>query len=81
MPITTMDFVAGARIDISDNADVTLRLVLTNIWNQRVITDARAMTITVGHQQTRSMKWENSTLRATVFVGPPRMVRQSAVLD
>lgn len=77
-----MDFMAGARIDISDNADVTLRLMVTNIWNQRVITDARGNDNygwTSANPDINEMGEFNAS-RATVFVGPPRMVRLSAVL-
>jgi len=77
-----IDFMAGARIDISDNADVTLRLMVTNIWNQRVITDARGNDNygwTSANPDINEMGEFNAS-RATVFVGPPRMVRLSAVL-
>ena len=77
-----LDFMAGTRIDISDNADVTLRLMVTNVLNQRVITDARgndAYGWTSSSPDIYQMGLFNAS-RATVFVGPPRMVRLSAVL-
>ena len=77
-----IDFMAGARIGISENADVTLRLMVTNVLNQRFITDARGndnFGWTSSNTAINQMGEFNAS-RATVFVGAPRMLRLSAVL-
>ena len=77
-----IDFMAGTRIGISENADVTLRLMVTNVLNQRFITDARGndnFGWTSSNTAINQMGEFNAS-RATVFVGAPRMLRLSAVL-
>lgn len=77
-----IDFMAGARVKISDDKDITLRLMITNVLDQRFITDARGndnFGWTSSDPNINDLGAFNAS-RATVFVGPPRMLRLSAVL-
>ena len=68
---------AGTAFDVSDNALLRIRLSVTNVFNSLYIADA------TNNSQYAPNPYglEGGSGRAEVFVGPPRMVRLSAVLE
>lgn len=71
------DFNAGTSFDVSPNAVLRIRLSVTNLKNQLYITDATNNS----RYAANPYGAEGGSGRAEVFVGPPRMVRLSAVLE
>ena len=72
-----LDINAGTSFDVSDNALLRLRLSVTNALNTLYVSDA------TNNSQYAPNPYglEGGSGRAEVFVGPPRMVRLSAVLE
>lgn len=72
-----VDINAGTRIEVSENADLNLRFSLTNALDALYITDA------TNNSQYAPTPYgpEGGVGRAEVFLGPPRMIRLSAVLE
>ena len=72
-----LDFNAGTSFDVSDNALLRVRLSVTNALNVLYVSDA------TNNSQYAPNPYglEGGSGRAEVFVGPPRMVRLSAVLE
>lgn len=72
-----LDINAGTRIEVSENADLNLRFSLTNALDALYITDA------TNNSQYAPNPYgpEGGAGRAEVFLGPPRMIRLSAVLE
>lgn len=68
---------AGTSFDVSDNALLRVRLSITNALDQLYIADA------TNNSQYAPNPYgiEGGSGRAEVFVGPPRMIRLSAVLE
>ena len=67
----------GTTFDVSDNARLRVRLSVTNALNALYVSDA-----TNNSQYAfNGYGLEGGSGRAEVFVGPPRMVRLSAVLE
>ena len=68
---------AGTAFKVSDNALLRIRLSVTNVFNSLYIADA------TNNSQYAPNPYglEGGSGRAEVFVGPPRMVRLSAVLE
>ena len=72
-----LDFNAGTSFNVSDNAVLRLRLSITNSLNSFYITDATNNS----EYANNAYGLEGGSGRAEVFVGPPRMLRLSAVLE
>jgi hypothetical protein len=72
-----LNFNAGTSFDVSDNALLRLRLSVTNALDVLYVSDA------TNNSQYAPNPYgsEGGSGRAEVFVGPPRMVRLSAVLE
>ena len=72
-----LNFNAGTSLDLSDNALLRVRLSVTNALNVLYVSDA------TNNSQYASNPYglEGGSGRAEVFIGPPRMVRLSAVLE
>ena len=72
-----LDVNAGTSFDVSDNALLRLRLSVTNALDVLYVSDA------TNNSQYAPNPYglEGGSGRAEVFVGPPRMVRLSAVLE
>jgi outer membrane cobalamin receptor len=72
-----LNFNAGTSFDVSDNALLRLRLSVTNALDALYVSDA------TNNSQYAPNPYglEGGSGRAEVFVGPPRMVRLSAVLE
>lgn len=72
-----LNFNAGTKFDVSDNALLRLRLSVTNALDALYVSDA------TNNSQYAPNPYglEGGSGRAEVFVGPPRMVRLSAVLE
>ena len=72
-----INFNAGTAFDVSDNALLRIRLSVTNLLDELFITDAR------NNSQYAPNPYgpEGGSGRAEIFVGPPRMIRLSAVLE
>ena len=72
-----INFNAGTSFDISNNALLRLRLSVTNLLDELFIADAR------NNSQYAPNPYgpQGSSGQAEVFVGPPRMIRVSAVLE
>ena len=72
-----LNFNAGTSFDVSDNAFLRLRLSVTNALDVLYVSDA------TNNSQYAPNPYglEGGSGRAEVFVGPPRMVRLSAVLE
>ena len=72
-----INFNAGTSFDISDNALLRLRLSVTNLLDELFIADAR------NNSQYAPNPYgpQGGSGQAEVFVGPPRMIRVSAVLE
>ncbi|MDB4563959.1 carboxypeptidase-like regulatory domain-containing protein [Flavobacteriales bacterium] len=72
-----INFNAGTAFDISDNALLRLRLSVTNLLDELFIADAR------NNSQYAPNPYgpQGGSGQAEVFVGPPRMIRVSAVLE
>ena len=72
-----LDFNAGTSFDVSDNALLRVRLSVTNALNVLYVSDA------TNNSQYAPNPYglEGGSGRAEVFIGPPRMVRLSAVLE
>ena len=72
-----LNFNAGTSFDVSDNALLRLRLSVTNALDVLYVSDA------TNNSQYAPNPYglEDGSGRAEVFVGPPRMVRLSAVLE
>ena len=68
---------AGTTFDVSDNALLRLRLSITNLLDELYIADAN------NNSQYAPYPYgpEGGSGQAEVFVGPPRMIRLSAVLE
>ncbi len=78
-----LDFMAGTRVTVSDDCNVTLRLAVTNVLNERYISDGRGNDDYGWFSQNTAITEMGAfnASRATVFIGPPRMVRLSALLE
>ena len=72
-----LDLNAGTSFDVSPNAILRVRLSVTNVLNKLYITDATNNS----RYAANPYGAEGGSGRAEVFVGPPRMVRLSAVLE
>ena len=72
-----INFNAGTSFDVSDNALLRVRLSVTNLLDELFIADAR------NNSQYAPNPYgpQGSSGQAEVFVGPPRMIRVSAVLE
>ncbi|MDA0728113.1 MAG: TonB-dependent receptor [Bacteroidetes bacterium] len=72
-----LDVNAGTSFDVSDHAKLRLRLSVTNVLDALYVSDA------TNNSQYAPNPYgvEGGSGRAEVFVGPPRMVRLSAVLE
>jgi outer membrane cobalamin receptor len=72
-----LNFNAGTTFDVSQNALLRVRLSVTNALNTLYVSDA------TNNSQYAPNPYglEGGSGRAEVFVGPPRMVRLSAVLE
>jgi len=72
-----INFNAGTTFDVSDDALLRLRLSVTNVLDELFIADAR------NNSQYAPYPYgpEGGSGMAEVFVGPPRMIRVSAVLE
>lgn len=72
-----LNFNAGTSFDVMDNALLRVRLSVTNALNALYVSDA------TNNSQYAPNPYglEGGSGRAEVFVGPPRMVRLSAVLE
>jgi len=72
-----LDVNAGASFDVSAQAKLRLRLSVTNVLNALYVSDATNNS----QYAPRPYGLEGGSGRAEVFIGPPRMVRLSAVLE
>ena len=72
-----LNFNAGTSFDVSDNARLRLRLSVTNALDVLYVSDATNNS----QYAANGYGLEGGSGRAEVFVGPPRMVRLSAVLE
>ena len=72
-----MDLNAGTAFDVSENALLRLRLSVTNLFDALYISDAR------NNSDFAPFKYgpDGGSGQAEVFLGPPRMIRLSAVLE
>ena len=72
-----INFNAGTSFDVSDNALLRVRLSVTNLLDELFITDAN------NNSQYAPYPYgpEGGSGQAEIFVGPPRMIRLSAVLE
>ena len=78
-----LDVMAGSRFKLKENMNLVLRLAVTNVLNNRYISDGRNnddFGWESANDEINAMGAFNAS-RATVFIGPPRMIRLSAVLE
>ena len=78
-----LDFMAGTRVTVSDDCNVILRLAVTNVLNERYISDGRGNDDYGWFSQNTDITEMGAfnASRATVFIGLPRLILLSAVLE